>query len=608
MTISLIYSRSNFIECGWHFNVENEEHYGYSSIMQSLQKLAREKHESGLTNQAKVLELLARAASMMLTPSSINEPFSPSFQDFQSGRRSSLPDDFVAEELIFFEEILEDIIEPWLKARLADLLWLRKRPKNPRHARIAIDSYNSHAITSDTWNRGVSDCIERAARLCIQIKEFDTLTHIKTKLFSAFDSEYPNSKFMSLWIADAFSRLNIDGEYRNEIALALLNKGEILQQEKDYYAARAYFELAVIKNQQIDNINGWLACLTSIAVCFEKEADARSESSNMVANSFYENAMQAYRRIPAKYRDEYDINNKLKTIQSKITSSGQASLDELGLIKTPGIDISDIVEASKAHVAGKHTLEEALLYFTGVFQGTEYKTLVANAKEQLKHSFLSNLFASTNISSDGRVVAKTPPMNLSAGDDDPSNRLVLDQQIHQEFLFETQIVVEGNIMPSLRQMIMEHRVTKRFIEEICSHSPIVPEGRQALLGYALWLGFEYEFGQAIHLLCPQFEHIVRTQLKEAGAHTSNIDKDGIENENGLSTLMELPEATTVFGENLSFEIKSLFTESLGFNLRNEVAHGLLDDSSSITVGTIYAWWLILKLVIRSIVVGHLPKN
>ncbi|HHQ4533740.1 TPA: DUF4209 domain-containing protein [Aeromonas veronii] len=141
----------------------------------------------------------------------------------------------------------------------------------------------------------------------------------------------------------------------------------------------------------------------------------------------------------------------------------------------------------------------------------------------------------------------------------------------------------------------------------CHHSPIVPQNREELLGYALWLGFEYEFGAAIHLLCPQVEHIVRSQLKEAGAHTTNIDREGIENENGLSTLMDLQEALKLFGEDLTFEIKSVFTDTLGFNLRNEVAHGLLDDNTSASIHTIYAWWMILRLVIRSIVDGS-PKE
>jgi len=60
--------------------------------------------------------------------------------------------------------------------------------------------------------------------------------------------------------------------------------------------------------------------------------------------------------------------------------------------------------------------------------------------------------------------------------------------------------------------------------------------------------------------------------------------------------MDLPESEMIFGEDLSFEIKALFCDAFGPNLRNELAHGLLDDKACQTIYSIYAWWLGLKLV------------
>lgn len=608
MTILPVYTRDQFIECGWRYDVLPENHFGYSSVMQSLQKCATEKSDAGQEAQAKILELLGRASSMMLTHGSLNEPFKPHFQDFQAGRRSALPEDFTTDELDFFESILNDVDEPWLRARLADLLWLLRKPKIPDHAMIAIESYITHAIEPDTWHRGINDCLGRAARLAMQIKNFDKLNEIKNKLFSAFVIEYPSSKFMSLKLADLLDRLNIDHDFREDIAIKLSQIGEDQKHTGDFNAAISYFDLAEKKYQQCGDEKGWLESLISIADCFEQEADSRSSGSNMVANSFYENAIQAYRRIPAKHRGTYDVDNKIQSIRTKITDTGKASLDEMGLVKTPGFDISDLAESSIAHVSGKQSLEEALMYFTALHSGPEIDKLASSAQESMQNSPMSSLFGSSHMSADGRVVAKTPPANLGAGEDDPANQAVLHRQIQQHFSIETQLVVNGQILPALGKLLMEHRVSKEFLEALCHHAPIVPQDREHLLGYALWLGFEYDFGNAIHLLCPQFEHIVRIQLKDAGAHTSNIDREGIENENGLSTLMDLPEASQLFGDNLAFEIKSVFTDALGFNLRNEVAHGLLDDKSSSSISSVYAWWMILRMVIRSIMYGNTSKE
>ena len=60
--------------------------------------------------------------------------------------------------------------------------------------------------------------------------------------------------------------------------------------------------------------------------------------------------------------------------------------------------------------------------------------------------------------------------------------------------------------------------------------------------------------------------------------------------------MELPEVTQIFGEDLSFELKALYCDVFGPNLRNELAHGLLDYEACHSTYAIYAWWLGLKLV------------
>ena len=104
---------------------------------------------------------------------------------------------------------------------------------------------------------------------------------------------------------------------------------------------------------------------------------------------------------------------------------------------------------------------------------------------------------------------------------------------------------------------------------------------------------------ALHLLVPQIEHMVRFHLKAAGIKTTTLDQAGVENELGLSALMELPGLTKVFGEDLSFELKALFCDAFGPNLRNELAHGLLDEDACSSVYSIYAWWLGLRLVFNT---------
>ena len=161
-------------------------------------------------------------------------------------------------------------------------------------------------------------------------------------------------------------------------------------------------------------------------------------------------------------------------------------------------------------------------------------------------------------------------------------------------------IVQGMIWPALEEMLLDHRLREIDFINIARQSSIVPLGREQLFGKALFAGYDRDFAVAIHLLTPQIEHLVRFHLKQAGVQTTNLDNDGIENENGLSSLMDIPETEKIFGADLSFEIKALFCDPFGSNLRNEVAHGLLDDGVCWSVHAVYAWWLGLKLVFNSL--------
>ena len=169
------------------------------------------------------------------------------------------------------------------------------------------------------------------------------------------------------------------------------------------------------------------------------------------------------------------------------------------------------------------------------------------------------------------------------------------------------MIVQAAILPALEVLLLEHRLREDDFISLATRSPIVPKGRERLFGKALFAGYEMDFLVALHLLVPQIEHIVRSNLKSAGVTTTNLDKNGIENENGLSTLIDMPEAAQVLGENFTFEVKALFCDACGSNLRNELAHGLMDDEACGSAYSIYAWWWGLKLVFNSFWIAQFTK-
>ncbi|TKV52501.1 hypothetical protein D9Y31_19160 [Acinetobacter baumannii] len=138
-----------FLEAEWEYISSNEMYDIYFDISNSLRKKEQELKEREKKDSAQIFGLLAKATSMSLV-NSINEPYKAYIENFQTGQRSTIPDDFTIDDLASFESLLTVVTEPLLKARLADLLWLLHKPRNPEHARIVIDLYFLCEIDEET--------------------------------------------------------------------------------------------------------------------------------------------------------------------------------------------------------------------------------------------------------------------------------------------------------------------------------------------------------------------------------------------------------------------------------------------------------------------------
>ncbi|MEN3753787.1 DUF4209 domain-containing protein [Mangrovibacter sp. SLW1] len=326
------------------------------------------------------------------------------------------------------------------------------------------------------------------------------------------------------------------------------------------------------------------------AECLFLNAENRaliSEQGNMVASSIYEQALQRYRTIPVAQRATLGADIRIDECLKRIRTHGELSLDDMPTFKLPPCDLTELAGIAVNHVKDKGDIFNACLYFTG-FSTISVESLQQN--DEQRQSRISDLFGVVHLSSDGRMVGRS---GAAANDHGHYHQL-------QSFDFSLRIAVVGEILPAMNRLIQEYNFALPFFLELCHYSPLISEDRIDLTARALYLGFEFRFSESIHLLSPQVEYLVRDLLKKSGVRTSTIDEAGIENEVGLSSLLDKPEARTLFGDDIHFNLTALFTDPLGANIRNYVAHGLLSDSSSQSDAVVYAWWLYLKIILRSL--------
>ena len=541
----------------------------------------------------KTLTLLAKICSPILNLESRNDPFQPLMT--LENKRSFLPIDLTEEENLYLSSIVNEDIPPILKARIADILWTYSVPKNKKYLEIAIESYISMDVCDDFFEPNIYTFWERAVVLAKQTKNSSLIEKIKSKLLHEINHPSTNRDFHLLKIIEIFVKTDLAKELNQDFAEKLLEKQKKFDHKEQFHIVEQYLGYSEKLFQKSNNLDKKYDCIALLAQATENYGDHRKNESTMVANHFYKMALQRYRQIPKSYRSTLQIDQKLDTVQEKITQSGLLITDELKLISTKEMDISQLQEQSMNHVKNKQIALESLLYFTGV-SSFNFESIWEGTENYIQNSVVSSLFGATSVSLDGRKISSIPPLALDGNNRD---EVILKNAI-KNFGIHMHLVVEGCILPALNQIQKEHLFPKEFLIQLCKLSAIVPDKREILVANALYQGFEWDFRSAIHLLAPQVENIVRQLLKQNGLVTTHTDQDGIENEIGLSSLVNLDGAREILGDDLWFELQAVFTDSLSANLRNEVGHGLLDDETSNSLYSVYAWWMVLRLIIRNL--------
>ena len=81
---------------------------------------------------------------------------------------------------------------------------------------------------------------------------------------------------------------------------------------------------------------------------------------------------------------------------------------------------------------------------------------------------------------------------------------------------------------------------------------------------------------------------------ECGEPVYNMNEEGIEEVKPMHAVLELEGVKESLDEDLIFALNTIFCSKFGFNMRNNVAHGMLDDQAFQSFKALYIWWFALK--------------
>lgn len=358
--VDLMVTEQDFDECGWKNALSEVQRPGYTFMWQALSAAARKAMDEGRKRHGKVLWLLADVCSMALSPKSHNVPFKPVM--IMQGERTIVPSDLPESDVTFLSKIVDRIDEPWLKARLADLIWLNQSPRDAKFALTAIDSYRSIPIDSKTWVAGGQQCWERATILSYMLREGagERVNEIESAAIPAFFSADLSDGFFAVWLAEFMDTYGLACDQSSAVAEALESLGRAFNEEGDVYRARENFNSAAKWYVKAKNDTKKAEMTVAVAESYVTEAVVRISSeqpSHAAAAGFYEKAIQIYHSIPKVERPVYRVDERIATLRGMLSEAGERSLGEMGVISTPQMDISEIINNARQSVRGKDTVE-----------------------------------------------------------------------------------------------------------------------------------------------------------------------------------------------------------------------------------------------------------
>ncbi|MEH1948700.1 MAG: DUF4209 domain-containing protein [Nostoc sp.] len=546
---------------------------------------AQEAKEAGNFREQFVFEILVVVTDAAIQPRS-NEKFLAKFVE-------RLTD----EHLDFLAEIVGEVSDPELQARIADILWTSKRRDSYKMAQLAVTDYLKSAAELEyleNWTLCFAK-IERALWLARKInhKFEDVVAHIE-KVLERGDGEEP--KFLSAKLMELLQehkRGNI-----NKYAALAEKAATLSESANDWRRARNYWEIKAQWHRLEKDAKQERTAQMQAAETYVKEAEDSlkgTDASYLKASHFMEKAFEAFMNVRGTKEETIAAKERAEEVRKLRSEYQEQSLNEL-VSMSHETDISVQVNIARSHIKGKE-FYNAL--FSLAFLGTPPK--VSQLRQEVLEIAVENpiyhLYPSSMINQMGKVVARKPKLGLSNNPEQIEESIRFE--MYENAIYYQQLQVLAYTEPAKDQIILEHNVQVEDLFPIVSNNPFVPPGREQQFAKGLYAGLTGDFFTSTHLLIPQIENSIRYLLRRQGALPSKIDIDkGIEDERDLNTTLfprNYPEINSIFDEDTLFDLQGLLIERSGSNLRNRMAHGLINDGEFNSPIMSYLWWVTLRL-------------
>ena len=471
----------------------------------------------------------------------------------------------VTPEMIdYWEARANETQNPVLASRYYGLVWDFKEKisgKKPSHE--LCRKYISALLLQVNEDYGLHQVyyfnrLRRALTLSIELNDKELTESSKQAILKA-ERKYSEDTKPGLWgysfdLLVGNKKVNLSGSEESEIIKELelklqrLTSTENEGKKIDPWAAEsAAKKLATYyrKHKQEKEVR---RVILSIGAAFDA---IMTEGSAMQVSGWYEHLRNLYL--------QFNLNEEAAQILLKLRETGpQVSAGLSTISHSFQIPQEKIDKYIKAMTSG--SLEDVINRVA-----TQFIPNKKQAKEQIfdlsKSSPLLYMIGHDLLDEKGRVVAK-----IGSLEDDIEGHIV--RRVSESMTFSSML-----LRLTLDDAVKNLGLSTESVMEFIAKSPIINVERLPIIEKGVKAYFDQDYIVAIHLLIPQIEEAIRNLIEISGGNVLRPKNGGYQ----LRTFDDLLRDEIIdnsLGEDLAIYYRILFTDQRGWNLRNEVCHGI----------------------------------
>lgn len=553
------------------FDVIEKKHFLSHEVSAAINSLPKDNPEKQLC----VYEVMAFDFAENCDRKEWNSYYGPqwTFAKKDTGEEMYVPDiRNVTEEMIaYWEERASIVQNPLLRMRYTGLVLEFKKKlfnKEPDYKSIKLAHITSliNVVDGDycQYETITFDYAERALYLAIGFRNKELQELSVKAYYDAHKRHSGNDLYPGIWgriFQSLIKHRDYFLEYENELLDEQLARYERLKKlalengnKTDQYSH--------VLSEQIDLLADYYHLIgegEKIEPLLDTMLDAIKASVPFRGGMWGQGMIQ---QLQARYR-KYGFDKKANQLFVELSDLGEETLNELKATEfSVPLDKNRIKAFFDEALAGNS--HEVLLYYL-----IQHLPRIEEEKHRLKEraemSPLLDMISTYTIDSSGNTISR-----VGVGPDAERQKLYF-------FMYENMRFTIPFMHLHVTKMKEQEKMTTETMMELINGSELIGEDHKEIVRRGLDAYMAEDYLVCCHLLIPQLEAAIRRLFAINGSNIMRAKKNPEEGNEYLSldSLLGTEEAIKYMGEDIANYFRNVLTDQYGWNIRNQVSHGLL---------------------------------